>query len=222
MGYLICGKCKSYYKLQPGESADDFIDQCNCGGKLRYAENIDIVHPDWKEAPINDICPNCGDKNPKGTIFCNNCGKQIQDINNKKEYQKNKQQNQTYQHKTNQKSHKTNKEIDTDLINGFKKELNFKNIRWSLVLPVAMALTILEAIPIDALFPLIFIGLAVVGYLFKDKYIGTKNAIVTGAISFFLGSLITGAFLFTIPMVFLGIIIGAICGWIGAYIKTKT
>jgi len=217
LGYLICGKCKSYYKLQPGESAEDFIDQCNCGGKLRYAENIDIVNPDWREAPINDICPKCGDKNPKGAIFCNNCGSQIKDNENSREHQKTNQQ-----YRNNQKIYKTNNEIDAGLINGFKREFNFNNIRWSLVLPVAMALTILEAIPIDILFPLIFIGLAVVGYLFKDRYIGTKNAIVTGAISFFFGSLITGAFVFTIPMVFLGIIIGAICGWTGAYIKTKT
>jgi hypothetical protein len=36
MPYLICDKCGSYYKLQPGESPEDFTDECECGGKLFY------------------------------------------------------------------------------------------------------------------------------------------------------------------------------------------
>lgn len=40
-GYLVCDKCNEYYKLQPGESPDDFIDKCDCGGNLKYYENID-------------------------------------------------------------------------------------------------------------------------------------------------------------------------------------
>jgi hypothetical protein len=39
-GYLVCEKCKNYYKLQPGESPDDFTDKCECGGKLKYYDNI--------------------------------------------------------------------------------------------------------------------------------------------------------------------------------------
>ncbi|MCZ3365463.1 MULTISPECIES: hypothetical protein [Methanobacterium] len=38
-GYLVCEKCNSYYKLQPGESPEDF-DRCQCGGELKYYENI--------------------------------------------------------------------------------------------------------------------------------------------------------------------------------------
>ncbi|MEN4017112.1 MAG: hypothetical protein PQ975_01380 [Methanobacterium sp.] len=38
-GYLVCEDCKGYYKLQEGESPEDF-DQCQCGGKLRYYEDI--------------------------------------------------------------------------------------------------------------------------------------------------------------------------------------
>jgi hypothetical protein len=52
MGYLICGKCKSYHKLQSGESAKGFVDFCDCGGKLRYIENLDIVDPSWKQVSI--------------------------------------------------------------------------------------------------------------------------------------------------------------------------
>lgn len=40
-GYLVCDKCNEYYKLQPGESPDDFTNQCKCGGQLKYYDNID-------------------------------------------------------------------------------------------------------------------------------------------------------------------------------------
>jgi len=40
-GYLVCEKCNKYYKLQPGESPDDFTSECECGGKLKFYENID-------------------------------------------------------------------------------------------------------------------------------------------------------------------------------------
>lgn len=39
MGYLVCEKCGGYYKLQDGESPDDFED-CQCGGKLDYYETL--------------------------------------------------------------------------------------------------------------------------------------------------------------------------------------
>jgi hypothetical protein len=40
-GYLVCNKCKKYYKLQPRESADDFTDECECGGKLEHYPDIE-------------------------------------------------------------------------------------------------------------------------------------------------------------------------------------
>ena len=40
-GYLVCQKCNSYYKLQPGESPEDFVYECECGGKLKYYDDID-------------------------------------------------------------------------------------------------------------------------------------------------------------------------------------
>lgn len=39
MGYLICKKCNGYYKLQEGESPEDFR-ECQCGGKLNYVESM--------------------------------------------------------------------------------------------------------------------------------------------------------------------------------------
>lgn len=42
MGYLICDKCGGYYELQPGEKPEDFSDECECGGKLVYSENLEF------------------------------------------------------------------------------------------------------------------------------------------------------------------------------------
>ncbi len=41
-GYLYCEKCGGYYKLQAGESPEDF-DTCQCGGNLKYADSINEV-----------------------------------------------------------------------------------------------------------------------------------------------------------------------------------
>ncbi|MBI5460198.1 hypothetical protein [Methanobacterium sp.] len=34
--YLVCKKCGTYYQIPEGESADDYSDECECGGKLQY------------------------------------------------------------------------------------------------------------------------------------------------------------------------------------------
>jgi hypothetical protein len=39
-GYLICDKCNQYYHLQPGESQDDFDDNCEFGGHLQYIASL--------------------------------------------------------------------------------------------------------------------------------------------------------------------------------------
>ncbi len=41
VGYLICNKCEGYYELQPGESVEDFILKCNCGGELKVHNSFD-------------------------------------------------------------------------------------------------------------------------------------------------------------------------------------
>ena len=46
MGYLICKKCGGYYELQPGESPDDFSDECECGGELIYSDTLDELDGD--------------------------------------------------------------------------------------------------------------------------------------------------------------------------------
>lgn len=39
-GYLVCDSCGSYYQLQPGESPEDFSDECDCGGRLNHRESL--------------------------------------------------------------------------------------------------------------------------------------------------------------------------------------
>ena len=39
MPYLICEDCGNYYKLEEGESPEDFQLECDCGGKLGYYSN---------------------------------------------------------------------------------------------------------------------------------------------------------------------------------------
>ena len=41
VGYLICNRCEGYYELQPGESSEDFILKCNCGGSLKLYNKLD-------------------------------------------------------------------------------------------------------------------------------------------------------------------------------------
>lgn len=61
MGYLICEKCGSYYKLKDGESINDF-EGCSCGGKYRLVENLEdydtsrimIEKSSMKKDSVND------------------------------------------------------------------------------------------------------------------------------------------------------------------------
>lgn len=226
MGYLICSKCKSYYELQPGESAKDFARECDCGGKVRFVENLDIVDPQWKQVAMRkksttrEILRNRMQSllsfrrsdiknrlvrffNKYFRIFNNYLGKRI--------------------HSNQRRIYRTpygTEGLSQGFINSIMRELNFHNIRWVLVIPVAIAITIILTI-IHGIFTLaIFVLWVAVGYLFDDRIVGTKNAVVAGGISFFLGSLLTGSYLYLIPFTLLGVINGAVCGWIGGYLKT--
>jgi len=39
-GYLVCDKCQGYYRLQEGESPEDFSEYCECGGNLKYYKKL--------------------------------------------------------------------------------------------------------------------------------------------------------------------------------------
>lgn len=79
-GYLICKDCNGYYKLQEGESPDDF-DKCNCGGELIYTESIDELFDESVETPSDSaktvVCPSCGKENLVKNKFCTNCGQKL-------------------------------------------------------------------------------------------------------------------------------------------------
>lgn len=40
-GYLVCDTCSYYYNLESNESPDDFINTCECGGKLEYRKELE-------------------------------------------------------------------------------------------------------------------------------------------------------------------------------------
>jgi hypothetical protein len=222
VGYLICGKCKSYYQLQKGESPKDFVKECECGGKVRYVENLDIVDPSWRLVYIK--------KKPTKREVLREKTRSLsfipRDIKTRLDQFFHKHfanliytiRNRNRVHRT---PHGTPYSMGTDFIKSLMNELNFRNIRWILVIPFAIAITLILAFTQGIFYLLTFILLVAVGYLFEDIVIGTKNAAVTGTISFFLGSLFTGSFLFIIPFIILGVINGAVCGWIGGYIRTK-
>lgn len=39
-GHLVCDRCKGYYKLQSGESPEDFSDRCDCGGHFNFQDSL--------------------------------------------------------------------------------------------------------------------------------------------------------------------------------------
>jgi|GEM_PF-2499358 len=72
-GFLVCDKCKNYYELQHGESPEDFVNECDCGGTLRYAENLEGVEEDFAASEATITCPECGTENPEDTKLCKSC-----------------------------------------------------------------------------------------------------------------------------------------------------
>jgi hypothetical protein len=43
-GYLVCSKCNTFHKLEPSESPEDFTNECECGGKFKFYNNIDWLN----------------------------------------------------------------------------------------------------------------------------------------------------------------------------------
>lgn len=43
MPYLACEECGKYYQLQEWESPEDFLLNCDCGGRLRVVESLDEI-----------------------------------------------------------------------------------------------------------------------------------------------------------------------------------
>ncbi len=68
MPYLICDTCGGYYELQPSESPEDFDSKCECGGNLKYIQ--DLTNPD----KFQKICSNCGSIIDDDKKKCPVCG----------------------------------------------------------------------------------------------------------------------------------------------------
>ncbi|UTB32897.1 MAG: MFS transporter [Methanobacterium sp. ERen5] len=218
MGYLVCSKCKSYYKLLSNESPKDFTDECDCGGKLRYIENLDIVNPNWKQVTFRKkptlkerwnkkskslfSLPKINLKNRLNQFYYNYIGRHIYKARN--------------QHRVHR-----NPGMKAGFLNSLMNEFHLDNIQWSLIIPMTIAITMILAFTHGIFLLLTFALLVIMGYLSENMIVGAKNAVITGAISFFLGSLFTGSFLLIIPYAILGIINGAVCGLVGGYVKTK-
>lgn len=218
MGYLICSKCKIYYKLESDESKKDFVSECNCGSKIRYVENLDIVDPTWRQAPIQKK-PSSKEilkkkiQSLSKALNTNIKNPIIQFYNNfRYKFQNTTKWNNNYN---------TYQGMRFGFIYSIMNELNMNNLQWTLIILFTLLITIILTIDQGILTLLIFILLAALGYLIKDPVIGAKNALITGAISFFLGSLLTGSFLFLILLTIVGAINGAVCGFIGGYLKTR-
>ena len=91
MSYLVCEKCGKYYELNEGKASFNFTKCEECGGRLRYAESlnelneISAVKPLSEKPPVlgpsKKKCPNCGNENPNGAIFCLECGEELNVVN---------------------------------------------------------------------------------------------------------------------------------------------
>lgn len=215
MGYLICSKCKTYYQLEPGESEKDYMDKCSCNAKLRYIENLDIVDPTWRPVQFKK-------KPTKKQVL----DEKFQSIKSIPSYIKNRlirfKDNLLHRFQNRGRwDHNPNHGPQNINIHSLLNELNFQNLQWPLIIPVAVTIALIYAFTPSIFSLLILLLLVVVGYLSPDMVRAIKNALITGFISFFIGGLLTESFLLLIPLTILGGINGAVCGWMGAYLKTR-
>ncbi|MEN6592860.1 MAG: hypothetical protein ABFC12_06425 [Methanobacterium sp.] len=78
MRFIVCDDCGGYYKLEPGESLEDFA-ECQCGGHLRYAQSLEEIIKS-RNAPTK-TCIHCGARNRETNTVCFTCGKKLGRVN---------------------------------------------------------------------------------------------------------------------------------------------
>lgn len=54
-GYLVCNNCEGYYELQPGESANDFSADCECGGTLINSPTNTLYPPEYEDKEYSSL-----------------------------------------------------------------------------------------------------------------------------------------------------------------------
>jgi len=75
MGYLECEKCGLQYELKDNESAEDFSDECDCGGKFVYRESLENPQKEQIDYKSDKVyCIHCGYENKSEAIYCKSCG----------------------------------------------------------------------------------------------------------------------------------------------------
>jgi len=79
-GYLVCGECGGYYELQPGEMPKDFINKCECGGKLEYLETLESFDKNVEKVSATKLCPYCGTENREDAKLCKSCKRLLTEI----------------------------------------------------------------------------------------------------------------------------------------------
>ncbi len=114
MGYLQCQKCGGYYKLNEGESLDDFT-QCSCGGSLVYTETIAGLKPPENESGKTK-------NNPQNTSANPGKSEDNPENINKSAGKSNNNNNIKSPNKHSEVSKESNKEFNKDL-----KEVNSSN-----------------------------------------------------------------------------------------------
>ena len=91
-GYLVCEECGGYYELQLGELPKDFINKCECGGKLKYLKTLESSDKNIEKISATTSCPHCGTENPKDAKLCKSCKRLLTEIEwNKPSKNNNKQ-----------------------------------------------------------------------------------------------------------------------------------
>jgi uncharacterized membrane protein len=73
--YVICENCNGYYKLEEGESLEDF-EACRCGGQLKYAEDniLSKEEPKRKKKSQKEKKSKKSKTEDLQYLICENCG----------------------------------------------------------------------------------------------------------------------------------------------------
>lgn len=70
MAYLVCENCGEEFELDPGETPENFDNECeDCGGTLKYRADDSSIDKMY--------CSNCDHEIDTDSYFCKNCGQEL-------------------------------------------------------------------------------------------------------------------------------------------------
>ncbi|MGP8190244.1 MAG: DUF5518 domain-containing protein [Methanobacterium sp.] len=216
MGYIICEKCGGYYELKEGEAINDF-QSCECGGKLKYVKNLDALNSESDKLKKMSKCQFCGTENLEDDEFCGSCGKPLNYITEKPKKKISGINSPNQSEKTK------------------KNEINIIAIISGLVTAIVIYFIYFLSIYI---IPALFSGIAA-GFFTSNK--NYKKSILYGAITSLIGisicyviiNIIYNSYfsiqytyiqfqpLSIVEILLLAVILGAIGGFIGSFLKQR-